>query len=115
MAARELIADGAIGEVRQVQADLGVSQPFDPTDRLFDPAQGGGAMLDLGVYVVSFAQHFLGNPDRVTATGSLTESGVDAEAGILLSYADGRAAAGCWTSGCTWSRSRSTSWAPPTA
>ena len=45
---RELIADGAIGEVRQVQADLGVDRPYDPTDRLFDPAQGGGAMLDLG-------------------------------------------------------------------
>ncbi len=93
IAARQLIADGAIGEVRQVQADLGVSQPFDPTDRLFDPKQGGGAMLDLGVYVVSFAQYFLGDPARVTATGSLGPTGVDAEAGVLLSYDDGRAAA----------------------
>jgi predicted dehydrogenase len=93
VAARELIADGAIGEVRQVQADLGVNQPFDPADRLFDPKQGGGAMLDLGVYVVSFAQYFLGNPDRVTATGSLGPTGVDVEAGVLLSYDDGRAAA----------------------
>lgn len=92
VAARELIADGAIGEVRQVQADLGVQRDYDPADRLFDPAQGGGAMLDLGVYVVSFAQHFLGVPDRVVATGSLTPSGVDAEAGILLGYDDGRAA-----------------------
>lgn len=88
----ELIAGGAIGEVRQVQADLGVDRPYDPTDRLFDPAQGGGAMLDLGVYVVSFAQYFLGTPDRVTATGSLAPTGVDLEAGLLLSYADGRAA-----------------------
>ncbi|MET1004778.1 MAG: Gfo/Idh/MocA family oxidoreductase [Propionibacteriaceae bacterium] len=93
VAARELIADGAIGEVRQVQADLGVNQPFDPHDRLFDPKQGGGGMLDLGVYVVSFAQYFLGNPDQVTATGSLGPTGVDAEAGVLLSYDDGRAAA----------------------
>ena len=92
VAAREVIADGAIGEIRQVQADLGVSQPYDPTDRLFDPAQGGGALLDLGVYVVSFAQHFLGTPDRVHVSGSLTPSGVDAEAGLLLSYDDGRAA-----------------------
>ncbi len=90
--ARELIADGAIGEVRQVQADLGVQRDYDPSDRLFDPAQGGGAMLDLGVYVVSFAQHFLGTPDRVVATGSLAPTGVDAEAGILLGYDDGRAA-----------------------
>ena len=48
VAARALIDDGAIGEVRQLQADLGVDRPYDPTDRLFDPAQGGGAMLDLG-------------------------------------------------------------------
>lgn len=92
VAARELIADGAIGEVRQVQADLGVDRPYDPSDRLFDPVQGGGAMLDLGVYVVSIAQHFLGNPDRVSVSGSLAPTGVDAEAGLLLGYADGRAA-----------------------
>jgi predicted dehydrogenase len=92
VAARELIADGAIGEVRQVQVDLGVDRPYDPSDRLFDPAQGGGAMLDLGVYVVSFAQHFLGEPARVDVGGSLAPTGVDAEAGLLLSYDDGRAA-----------------------
>jgi predicted dehydrogenase len=89
---RELIKDGAIGEVRQVQADLGVNRPYDPTDRNFDPAQGGGAMLDLGVYLVSFAQHVLGPPDRIVANGSLTPSGVDREFGLLLGYADGRAA-----------------------
>lgn len=93
MAACALIADGAIGEVRQVQADLGVDRRYDPTDRLFDPAQGGGAMLDLGVYVVSFAQHFLGTPDRVRVSGSLAPTGVDAEAGLLLGYDGGRAAA----------------------
>lgn len=88
----ELIADGAIGEVRQVQADLGVNQPYDPSNRLFDPARGGGAMLDLGVYVVSFAQYLLGAPDRVDVSGSLAPSGVDVEAGLLLHYSDGRAA-----------------------
>lgn len=93
VAARQLIADGAVGEVRQVQADLGVDRAYDPTDRLFDPAKGGGAMLDLGVYVVSFAQYFLGTPDTVTATGSLAPTGVDAEVGLLLGYLDGRSAA----------------------
>ena len=90
--ARRLIDEGAIGEVRHVQADLGVDRPYDPTDRLFDPAQGGGALLDLGVYVVSFAQYFLGVPDRVEVVGSLAPTGVDAEAGLLLAYADGKAA-----------------------
>jgi predicted dehydrogenase len=78
--------------VRQVQADLGVDRPYDPADRLFDPSQGGGAMLDLGVYPVSLAQFFLGTPDRVTASGSLAPTGVDAEVGLLLGYDDGRVA-----------------------
>jgi predicted dehydrogenase len=90
--ARRLVDDRAIGEVRQVQADLGVDRPFHPQDRLFDPTQGGGALLDLGVYVVSFAQYFLGTPDRFEVVGSLAPTGVDAEAGLLLVYADGKAA-----------------------
>src|SRR5205085_2889111 len=47
---------------------------------------------DLGVYVVSFAQMLLGSPDTVTATGSLFPTAVDAEANLLLGYADGRTA-----------------------
>jgi predicted dehydrogenase len=89
---RELIADGAIGEVRSVQADLGVQREFDPTDRLFALALGGGALLDLGVYVVSFAQMLLGDPETVAAVGSRFPTGVDAEAAVLLGYADGRSA-----------------------
>jgi predicted dehydrogenase len=92
VALRELVADGAIGEVRSVQVDLGVAREYDPADRLFDLALGGGALLDLGVYVVSFAQMLLGTPERVVAAGSLFPSGADAEAALLLDYADGRAA-----------------------
>ncbi|HVD28331.1 MAG TPA: Gfo/Idh/MocA family oxidoreductase [Mycobacteriales bacterium] len=93
VALRDLVADGAIGEVRSVQADLGVAKEYDPADRLFDLAQGGGALLDLGVYVVSFAQMLLGTPERVVAAGSLFPSGADAEATLLLDYGDGRSAA----------------------
>jgi predicted dehydrogenase len=92
VALRELVADGAIGEVRSVQADLGVNAPYDETDRKFALDLGGGALLDVGVYVVSFAQLLLGNPERVLATGSLFPSGVDAEAAMLLDYGDGRSA-----------------------
>jgi len=90
---RELIADGAIGEVRSVQADLGVWRTYDPADRMFALELGGGALLDLGVYVVSFAQMVMGAPDSVTATGSLFETGADAEATLLLGWSDGRSAA----------------------
>lgn len=91
--AKALVAGGAIGQVRALAADLGVRRELDVTDRMFALELGGGALLDLGVYVVSFAQHFLGAPDLVHATGSLVpQTKVDAEAGLLLGYADGRSA-----------------------
>ena len=93
VALRELVADGAIGEVRTVQADLGIAREYDPADRLFALTLGGGALLDLGVYVVSFAQMLLGAPERVVAAGSVFPSGVDAEATMLLDHGDGRTAA----------------------
>ena len=52
---RQLLDDGAFGEVRVVTADFGGTVPFDPASRLFDPALAGGALLDLGVYAVSWA------------------------------------------------------------
>ena len=89
---RELLADGVVGQVRQVHADLGFVGPSDPADRLWDPAQGGGAMLDLGVYPVSFAQMVLGTPTSAQVTGTLTPAGVDSEAGMLLAYPGGELA-----------------------
>ncbi|MFT4109176.1 Gfo/Idh/MocA family protein [Propionicimonas sp.] len=87
---RGLVASGALGEVRAVYGDLLAFREFDPSDRLFDPTLGGGAVLDLGVYVISFAQQFLGTPEVVHAVGGLFGNGVEAEAGILLGWPDGR-------------------------
>lgn len=81
--------EGAVGDVRQVHADLGFAAPYDPAHRLFDPAQGGGALLDIGVYPVSFAQMVLGTPTTVQAVGVLAENGVDLEDALLLGHADG--------------------------
>lgn len=86
---KALIDDGAIGEVRSVQADFGLAGPFPPSHRLRDPAQGGGALLDLGVYPVSFAQLVLGEPSDVVARATLSEEGVDLQTGALLSWDSG--------------------------
>ncbi|MFD8595743.1 Gfo/Idh/MocA family protein [Kitasatospora sp. NPDC059646] len=88
----ELIDDGAIGEVRSVQAEFGFVGPADPGHRLWDPAAGGGALLDLGVYPVAFAQLLLGEPESVQATARLTDRGVDAHTGMLLGYGSGATA-----------------------
>ncbi|MEV6104384.1 Gfo/Idh/MocA family oxidoreductase [Streptomyces sp. NPDC051940] len=95
--AKELVAEGAIGEPRSVQADFGLAGPFAPDHRLRDPELGGGALLDLGVYPVSVAQLFLGAPATVQATAKLTPEGVDANTGILLGYESGAVA----TLGCS--------------
>jgi len=88
--ARELLADGAIGEPVSVQADLGVARTYDPSDRLFTVELGGGALLDLGVYPVSFAQMLFGAPDRVVAIGTREPNGVEGAAALLLGWDDGR-------------------------
>jgi len=86
---RALVADGALGTVRAVQADLGVRAPLDPDDRFYSAVLGGGALFDVGVYPISFAQMFLGDPESVTAYGSCAPSGVDTEEAILLGHPDG--------------------------
>ena len=88
---REALADGAVGEVRSVSADLGLRVPFDPGDRLWDPSQGGGALLDLGVYPASWLQMVLGGaPGSLEVAGVLGQNGVDAESTLLWRAQDGR-------------------------
>jgi predicted dehydrogenase len=89
---RQLIADGAIGEVRMLMADLGFRAEFDPKHRLFDPALGGGALLDVGIYPVSFASMILGAPVQVTSLAHLGATGVDEQSAMLLRYDQGQLA-----------------------
>ncbi|MEF9903426.1 Gfo/Idh/MocA family protein [Streptomyces sp. P9-A2] len=86
---KTLIDDGAIGEVRTVQADFGLAANVSAAHRLRDPALGGGALLDLGVYPVSFTQLLLGEPSDVVAKATLSEEGVDLQTGALLSWENG--------------------------
>lgn len=91
-AIRELIAAGEIGELRAVHGDLTAFRTYDPSDRLFNPETGGGVILDLGVYVISFAEAFLGVPDIVHTVGSLLPNGVEGSFSLLFGYDDGRSA-----------------------
>jgi len=84
-----LIADGAIGRLHHVAATFGFPAPYDPQARLWDPGQGGGALLDMGVYPVNFAQLLLGTPDTVQVVGSRSPEGIDAAAGLALSFPEG--------------------------
>lgn len=89
---RRLIADGAIGDVKAVYADFSENFPFDAAHRLWAPELAGGALLDLGVYPVSFAWMLLGEPATVQAVSTPAPTGVDANTGILFGYASGAVA-----------------------
>lgn len=83
---RQLLDGHVIGEVTHVCADFGFVAPYDPQHRLFNPALAGGALLDAGVYPVSFIASVLGPPAHVTASGTLASTGVDDHAQLTLAY-----------------------------
>jgi predicted dehydrogenase len=87
-----LAHSGRIGSVTGVRADLSRHFPYDPTDRVFDPAAGGGVLLDLGIYPATYAWLVLGRPDSIAAVGSLAPTGVDVTVGLQWGYSDGRVA-----------------------
>ena len=89
---RELLAEGAIGEVRMLTADLGFRSEFDPKSRLFNLELGGGALLDVGIYPISFASMVLGTPSRIVSMAHLGQTGVDEQAGIVFGYDGGQLA-----------------------
>jgi predicted dehydrogenase len=78
--------------VRRITADFGFRAEFDPGSRLFDPALGGGALLDIGIYPVSLAHILLGEPDTVGGKAHIGETGVDEESVVLLGYRGGEQA-----------------------
>ncbi|MEP7020848.1 MAG: Gfo/Idh/MocA family oxidoreductase [Pseudonocardiales bacterium] len=90
--AHRLVREGRIGELVNVRADYSKRFDFDAGHRLFDLTVGGGALLDLGVYPLTFAWLFLGQPDAVQAYGVLSPTGSDATASLQCSYASGRVA-----------------------
>ena len=87
---RQVIDAGAIGDVRSLTADFGIQPEFDPASRLFDPALGGGALLDLGVYAVSVSSWLFGTPVEVKGSAHFGPTGVDDDSAFVLLHGDGQ-------------------------
>jgi len=86
---REILAAGTLGEIVYVTAEHGQWFAHDPQFRLFAPSLGGGALLDLGIYPVSFAHFVLGTPAKITAVSGPAFTGVDATTSMIFQYDSG--------------------------
>lgn len=86
---REILKAGMIGEVRSITADHRQKLPDDPKHRLNALDLGGGALLDLGIYPISFAWDVLGKPSAIQATATFRETGADAQVATIFHYANG--------------------------
>jgi dihydrodiol dehydrogenase / D-xylose 1-dehydrogenase (NADP) len=90
---REWIDSGRIGEVLCLKADFGYRSELNPESRLFNPALGGGALLDVGIYPVSFASMiFKSQPQSVHTAAAIGQTGVDEQFGALFTYEGGKMA-----------------------
>lgn len=89
LALEELICQHYLESLTLLRADFGFAAPYNPQSRLFDPAQGGGALYDIGIYPLFLAQHLLGKPVQINTQTHLCPSGVDGTTCITLTHAGG--------------------------
>lgn len=95
------LAEGRIGEPEMIRADFAFTAPFPENDRHVDLQNGGGALLDLGIYTLDFALRYFGSePEEILSAGSLYRTGVDGKSVSILRYEGGRIAV--LTSGITF-------------
>lgn len=87
--AKQLIADGKVGNIKYLYAEFGFKPVAPVSPRLYDPALGGGALLDIGVYPVFVALDILGKPDRIHAVMTPASTGVDEQCAVRFEYNTG--------------------------
>ena len=85
----EVIKSGKIGVPHYVHADHSQFLPITKVPRLWEPSLGGGALLDLGIYPISFAVRVLGIPDVINARGLVNDRGLDEITSMLFEYKNG--------------------------
>ena len=82
---KEIAQEGSLGKLKMIQVSFGSLKEADPTNRFFNKDLAGGALLDIGIYALSFARFFLtSQPHEVHTTMNFYETGVDEQSGILL-------------------------------
>lgn len=86
---REIVASGILGQITTIHADHGQRLADQNIARLIEPSLAGGALLDLGIYPISFAHMILGVPESISSRAVMSQKGVDAQTSIILDYANG--------------------------
>jgi predicted dehydrogenase len=86
---REIVDSGVLGPILSIHADHGQRLADQGITRLIEPDLAGGALLDLGIYPVSFAHMILGNPAHINSKAVMTEKGVDAQTSMIFTYESG--------------------------
>ena len=86
---RNIVSDETIGIIESISACHGQNLKRSKNPRLWTKELGGGALLDLGIYVVSFAHMLLGAPKSIIAESVFTDKGVDAKTSMLFNYENG--------------------------
>jgi predicted dehydrogenase len=91
-AVRKIIADGTIGDITYIRADLGFFRAYDPHIRTFNPEVGGSSVLDIGLYPIFLAVTLLGYPDHITAQAVKMPDGVDVTSSMFFKWKNGAVA-----------------------
>ena len=86
---RKIIESGALGEIVSFHGDHGQDIPRTRAQRLWDPAMGGGALLDLGVYPIAFSHMIFGAPEKIVSQATLTDEAVDLHTSAVFHYSSG--------------------------
>ena len=81
-----LLNQKVIGEIISLKADFGFKPEFNPQSRLFDPALGGGSLLDIGLYPLYLSLLALGKPSEIKAFARFSETRVDSHCQMLLRF-----------------------------
>jgi len=85
--AKQWLDEGRIGKLKVIQADFAFPMEKNMEGRMYNPNLAGGALLDLGVYPVALAYYFTNTiPEKITASGALTKTGVDERLGMIFQY-----------------------------